>query len=339
MEYWSAGVMAIRIRIGSVACSLAIALLTSLSGHAADKLLVATGGFSPSVPPFVSFAKGQMLKQDIEIDDILMNGGSLSAQTLAAGQVKIIVTTSAVVPQFNLSGGDMVIVAGTINKLPYQIVARGEFKNPALLKGKRVAISRFGSSSEWLVRLALARMGLDPDKDVTIVQIGGQSERLAALQNNAAQATLLGPPTSTSAVRNLGMVQLADLSEYETTYPLQSVITTRAYVKENRPLLKRFLRGLGLAFKQYREQPQDGIAFQMKQFKLPNDLAEAGYRSSVRVMEPELKPPDNSALDLVVKELAVRIEKAKTVTLAELRMVDDSIRAELVKEGVFKNAK
>ena len=52
MEYWSVGVMAMRISIGSVACSLAIALLTSLSGHAADKLLVATGGFSPSVPPF-----------------------------------------------------------------------------------------------------------------------------------------------------------------------------------------------------------------------------------------------------------------------------------------------
>jgi NitT/TauT family transport system substrate-binding protein len=315
-----------------------ISLASSLS-HAADKMRVATGGFSPSVPPFVSFAKPHLLKQDLEIEDVLMSSGSLSAQALASGQVKIILTTSAVVPQFNLSGGDMVIVAGTINKLPYQIIGRGEIKSPALLKGKRVAISRFGSSSEWLVRLALVKMGLDPDKDVTIIQIGGQSERLAALQNNAAQATLLGPPTSTHAVRTLGMVQLADLTDYETTYPLQSVITTRAYLKENRPLVKRFLRGLGLAFKQYREQPQDGIAFQMKQFRLPNDLAEAGYRSSVRVMEPELKPPDNSALDLVVKELAVRIEKAKTVTLAELRMVDDSVRAELVKEGIFKGSR
>jgi NitT/TauT family transport system substrate-binding protein len=316
---------------------IAATLLTSSIGHATDKMRVATGGFSPSVPPFVSFAKPFLLKQDIEIEDILMSSGSLSAQALASGQVKIVLTTSAVVPQFNLSGGDMVIIAGSINKLPYQIIARGEIKSPALLKGKRIAISRFGSSSEWLVRLSLTKMGLDPDKDVTLIQIGGPSERLAALLNNAAQATLLGPPTSTNAVRTLGMVQLADLTEYETTYPLQSVITTRAFVKENSPLAKRFPRGLGLAFKQYREQPQDGIAFQMKQFKLPNDLAEAGYRSSVSVMEPELKPPDNSALDLVVKELAVRIEKAKTVTPAELRMVDDSIRAELVKEGLFKS--
>ncbi len=197
------------MRTMRIMLTIVVILLASSLGQAAEKLLVATGGFSPSVPPFVSFAKPFLLKQDIEIEDVLMSSGSLSAQALASGQVKIILTTSAVVPQFNLSGGDMVIVAGTINKLPYQIIGRGEIKTPALLKGKRIAISRFGSSSEWLVRLALAKMGLDPDKDVTIIQIGGPSERLAALLNNAVQATLLGPPTSTNAVRTLGMVQLA----------------------------------------------------------------------------------------------------------------------------------
>lgn len=307
--------------------------------HAADKLRVATGGFSPSVPPFLTYAKPQLLKQEIEIEDVLMSGGSLSAQALASGQVKIVLTTGAVVPQFNLSGGDMVIIAGTINKLPYQIVARGEIKTPAQLKGKRVAISRFGSSSEWLVRLALTKMGLDPDREITIMQIGGQNERLASLQGNAVQATLLAPPISTNAVQKLGMVQLADLADYDTTYPLQSVITTRAYLKENRPLLKRVLRGLALAFRQYREQPQVAIEFQTKQFKIPLDVAEIGYRSSIKVMEPELKVPDHAALDLALKEIAGRIEKAKKMTVAELNLVDDSLRSELVKEGVFKGAR
>lgn len=318
---------------------LLLPLVVVLPAFPSDRLTVATGGFSPSVPPFISFAKPHLAKQEIEIQDVLMNSGTLSAQALASGQVKIIVTTSAVVPQFNLSGGDMVIVAGTINKLPYQIVARGEIKTPAMLKGKRVAISRFGSSSEWLVRLALTKMGLDPDKDVTIMQIGGQSERFAAMQSNAVQATLLGPPTSTVAVQRMGMVQLADFTEYDTTYPLQSVITTRSYLKENRPMVKRFLRGLALAFRHYREQPQDGIAFQMKQFKLPADLAEAGYRSSAKVMEPELRLPDNAALDIALKEISGRIEKAKTVTVQELRLTDDSVRLELVKEGIFKSGR
>ena len=77
----------------------------------------------------------------------------------------------------------------------------------------------------------------------------------------------------------------------------------------------------------------------MKQFKLPNDLAEAGYRSSVRVMEPELKPPDNSALEIALKEIAARIEKAKTVTVAELRMVDDSIRRGVGERGDIQGLK
>ncbi len=314
---------------------LSLIVLLSLPVCATDKLRVATGGFSPSVPPFFTYAKSALLKQEIEVEDVLMSSGSLSAQALASGQVKIILTTGAVVPQFNISGGDMVIIAGTINHLPYQIVARREFKTPASLKGKRIAISRFGSSSEWLVRLGLAKMGLDSDKDVIIVQLGGQGARLAALQSNAAQATLLAPPISTNAVQKLGMHQLADLADLDIAYPLQSVITTRAYLRESRPLLKRALRGLALAIRQYREEPRAAIDFQMKQFKISNEEAEIGYRSSLKVMEPELKPPDANALDVALKEIAGRVEKAKKMSVAELNMVDDSLRSELAREGVF----
>jgi len=321
-----------------VITAAALILFFALAAYAADKVRVATGGFSPSVPPYFTYAKPVLLKQDIEVEDVLMSSGSLSAQALASGQVKVVLTTGAVVPQFNLSGGDMVIIAGTINRLPYQIVSRGDIKTPAALKGKRVAISRFGSSSEWLVRYGLAKMGLDPDKDVVIIQVGGQSARLAALQSNAAQATLLAPPISTSAVQKLGMVQLADLADLDITYPLQSVITTRTYMRESRPLLKRLLRGLALAIRQYREGPRAGIDFQIKQFKVPADEAEIGYRSSIKVTDPELKLPDASALDLTLKEIAARVEKAKKMTVAELHLVDDSLRMELVKEGLLSAA-
>ncbi len=324
-----------RTTIGMATTIIGLIFFFASVAHAVDRVRVATGGFSPSVPPYFTFAKSALLKQDIEVEDVLMGSGSLSAQALASGQVKVVLTTGAVVPQFNLSGGDMVIIAGTINRLPYQIVARGEIKTPALLKGKRVAISRFGSSSEWLVRYGLVKMGLDPDKDVVIIQTGQQSARLAALQSNAAQATLLAPPISTMAVRKLGLVQLADLADLDISYPLQSVITTRAYLRDSRPLLKRLLRGLALAIRQYREQPQVGIDFQIKQFKLSPEEAEIGYRSSIKVTDPELKLPDASALDLTLKEIAGRVEKAKKVTVAELNLVDDSLHAELVKEGLF----
>ena len=327
-------------RATMILITTAAGLLFSAAVHvySADRVRVATGGFSPSVPPYFTYAKSALLKQDIEVEDVMMSSGSLSAQALASGQVKVVLTTGAVVPQFNLSGGDMVIIAGTINRLPYQIVARGEIKSAALLKGKRVAISRFGSSSEWLVRYGLAKMGLDPDKDVVIIQTGQQSARLAALQSNAAQATLLAPPISTMAVQKLGLVQLADLADLDITYPLQSVITTRTYLHESRPLLKRLLHGLALAIRQYRKQPQVGIEFQIKQFKLSTEEAEIGYRASIKVTDPDLKLPNASALDLTLKEIAGRVDKAKKMTVAELHLVDDSLRAELVKEGLFPAA-
>lgn len=299
---------------------------------ARDKVRVATGGYSPSVPPYFSFAAPFFRQQDIEIEDILMSSGSLSAQALASGAVKVVLTTGAVALQANIAGGEMVIIAGTVNRLPYQIVGRGDIKSPALLKGKRVAISRFGSSSEWLLRLGLAKLGIDPDRDVILIQIGGQSDRLAALNSNAVQATLLAPPISTNAVKKLGMKELVDLSELDVTYPLQAVITTRSFLKENRALLKRFLMGVVAALHQYKEQPQDGINFQMKQLKLTVEDAEIGYHSSVRVMEPTLNLPDRDALELSLKEIAARVEKARKMSIAGLRVIDETLRNELVQE-------
>jgi NitT/TauT family transport system substrate-binding protein len=132
--------------------------------HAAEKMRVATGGYSPSIPPYVTFAAPLFRQQDLEIESILMSSGTTSVQALAASEVKAVVTTGPVAIQANLGGGDMVIIAGLIHKFPYQIVGRAEITTRRDLKGKRVGISRFGSSSDWLMRLGLAKLGIDPDK-------------------------------------------------------------------------------------------------------------------------------------------------------------------------------
>jgi NitT/TauT family transport system substrate-binding protein len=306
------------------------------ASFSADKMRVATGGYSPSIPPYLTYAVPFLQKQDIEIEDIRMSSGSLSGQALSAGDVKLLLTTGAIALQANMAGGEMVIIAGVTHKLPYQIIARPEIKTAADLKGKRVGISRFGSSSEWVIRLALAKLGLDPDRDFAMVQAGGQGERLAAMQSNAIQATQLAPPISNNAVQKLGMRELMDVSKLDISYPLQSIITTRSFIKSNRPLLKRFLTAFTTALHHYQADPQSGIAFQAMQFKLAADQAEIGYRSSARVMHPDLRLPDRPELDLAMKEIAARIEKARGMKPAELRAVDPSLRQELAKEGVFE---
>jgi NitT/TauT family transport system substrate-binding protein len=306
------------------------------AAFSADKLRVATGGYSPSIPPYFSYAAPFLLKQDIDVEDVRMSSGSLSGQALSSGDVKLLLTTGAIALQANMAGGEMVIVAGVTHRLPYQIIARPEIKSAADLKGKRVAISRFGSSSEWIIRMALAKLGLDPDKDFALIQAGGQGERLAAMQTNAVQATQLAPPISNNAVQKLGMRELMDISKLEITYPLVSLITTRTFLQSNRPLIKRFLTALTTALHAYRDDPQSGIAFQAKQFKFAVDQAEIGYRSSVQVMHPDLRLPGRPELDLAMKEIAARVEKARGMNPADLRAVDGSVREELSREGLFE---
>lgn len=306
--------------------------------HSADALRVAKGGYSPSTPPYFSYAAPFLLKQGIAVEDVWMSSGSLAGQALTSGDIKLLLTTGAIALQANLSGGDMVIIAGAVHKLPYQIVARPEIKSAADLKGKRVAISRFGSSSEWLIRLGLSKLGLNPDRDFSMLQIGGPGDRFAAMQSNAVQATLLAPPLTQTAVK-AGMTELLDVSKLDVSYPLESVITTRTFLNGNRPLLKRFLIGLSTALYDYQSNARTGIAFQVKHFKFNQEQAEIGYRASAAAMHPDLRLPDAAVLDPAMKEIASRVEKARAMNVADLRVTDNSLRQELANEGFFDRFK
>jgi ABC-type nitrate/sulfonate/bicarbonate transport system substrate-binding protein len=131
------------------------------------------------------------------------------------------------------------------------------------------------------------------------------------------------------------MKELVDLAELDITYPLQVVITTRTFLQTNRPLLKRFLKAFANALHNYKSDSQAGINFQIKQFKLSREDAEIGYRYSAKVLDPTLSLPNQAALDVALKEIALRVEKARTLTIADLRVTDASLRNELVREGVF----
>ena len=324
-----------RLSLGAILVLYASLAFSNLLS-AADRIRVAKGGYSPSTPPYFTYAAPFLQKYDILVEDVLMSSGSLAGQALSSGDVKVLLTTGAIAMQADMAGGDLVIIAGAVHKLPYQIVARPEIRSATDLRGKRVGISRFGSSSEWIIRLGLARYGLDADRDFAMVQIGGPSDRFTAMQSNAIQATLLAPPLTTMAVQKSGMKELLDVSKLDVLYPLESVTTTRSFLQSNRPLLKRFLMGLATALYNYQDDPQSGIAFQAKQFKFARDQAEIAYRASARAMHADLRLPDSAVLDSAMKEIAGRVEKARNMSPADLKVIDGSLRQELVNEGFFE---
>jgi len=132
-------------------------------------------------------------KHGLDVDVVLIESGTTTIQALVAGETQIAMGGGTVAVSSAIAGGDLISIASLESRLPYGLLAQKEIKTLEQLKGKRHAISRFGSIADLGSRLILQRFGLVPDKDITFLQIGGTSTRLAALSNRTVDSTILTP--------------------------------------------------------------------------------------------------------------------------------------------------
>jgi NitT/TauT family transport system substrate-binding protein len=142
--------------------------------------------------------------------------------------------------QSRLQGAEVAIIASPYNLMPYSLVVHGSIRSPADLKGKRVAITRFGGITEVAAKLAFDKLGLTA-KDVTMVQSGPDGVRIAAVESGSVAGSVIGPPALFSAVSH-GLKVMVDLAD-AAAYPMGTIVTSRAFQAQNRALTKRFLMG------------------------------------------------------------------------------------------------
>jgi NitT/TauT family transport system substrate-binding protein len=140
-----------------------------------------------------------------------------------------------------LAGSDAVLIVGGITSLNYYLMAQPQIKTAEQLKGGSVAISRFGSASDFIARFALSKIGLTPGKDVTLVQIGSTGARMDATLTGRVQATVINPPASFIGQKR-GMTVLADLPKLGLLYQHTSAATTRKYIRENPDIVRRYVK-------------------------------------------------------------------------------------------------
>jgi NitT/TauT family transport system substrate-binding protein len=163
-------------------------LLWSVTAHGADSQLplfrlgYSGAGIAQNLT-YVIDKSGLWSKHGIEVRSIYFNSGSIMAQALVGGDIDV--TDSNIPTMLNLKASgvlDVKMVAVWMNKILLSFIARSPIKSPVELKGKKIGISRFGSSSDFITRLLMRYWKLDPEKDVTIIQSGGNdSVRMAAL--------------------------------------------------------------------------------------------------------------------------------------------------------------
>lgn len=181
---------------------------------------------------------GNFQKNGLNLEPIYIGGRSVSA--LISGDVQFGFMGGPPAILARVSGGDVVILAG-LNGLDQILVAVPAIKRGSDLIGKRVGISRFGTTADYGARIGLKQLKLQPQKDVTLIQIGDTPARIGGMLSGAIEAATLSSSEKELAIKN-GFHVLADPSDVE--FPGNAVVTTRAFMKTNREDVKRFLRGI-----------------------------------------------------------------------------------------------
>jgi NitT/TauT family transport system substrate-binding protein len=131
-------------------------------------------------PLWITQERGFFRKYGLDVQLVFIESGSTAVQSLISNEVAFAQMAGPAVLQSRLRGSDVVLIAGSLNTMVYQLMVDKDITRPDQLKGKTIAVSRFGSSSDFATRYALDRFGLIPEKDVTILEIGSQPARFAA---------------------------------------------------------------------------------------------------------------------------------------------------------------
>lgn len=233
-KYWLLSRMLV-IGVSAVAHAAAVS--------AAVPTPIKVGYPSPSAsmyPLFVTKEAKLFEKHGLDADLVYVQGVQM-VQVHTAGQLDFTTTSGIVTLQSSVSGSDLILLANSIERHLMKVMGHPSLAGPADLKGKSIAVTRFGSLTDLALRPILDKWKLDPNKDVSLVQIGRLSDIVPAIQQKRVAAGMLSFPTTFHAEK-LGLKTLYDLSESDLEVPTTTVAVSRAYANKNRDLVMRFLR-------------------------------------------------------------------------------------------------
>jgi NitT/TauT family transport system substrate-binding protein len=205
------------------------------------KVVAGYGSTDGAVAP-LWFAKETKLFEKRGLDVVLvgMGTGSVSLRALIAKDLEIASLSGSGLVQAALQGADTVIISAAINGFIFKVFGAPEISSPAQLKGKKLGVSRYGATSDFAVRLALKKWGLNPERDVSILQIGTGQDTLRAMQTKMLDAGVLSGTASLIA-RKAGFRELGDLADLGLHYPMAPIGTTKSYIQKNEGLVKEFM--------------------------------------------------------------------------------------------------
>lgn len=279
-------------------------------------LHVGFNGFYGAAPLYVAQDAGIFRKHGLRLELIFIAGGSLSTQALIGKSLDLLQTGGPPFLNAYLRGARLKIIGGVTNILPYVLITSSRVASAEQLRGKKIGISRFGSNTDFVVRLALGILGLTP-ADVTVLQVGGSQSRLVALKAGTIDATVLSPEEAMAA-QKLGLNPLLDFVAKGVEFPHVNIVAREEYLQEQAPLVKRFMAAYLEAIRFFKTHKEEAVRKMMVLSRLNDrEIAEKAFDVYTRSL-PDDGRPTIKGLETVLADFAREDPKAKGLTVAQI---------------------
>jgi NitT/TauT family transport system substrate-binding protein len=305
-------------------------LCQPILASANDKLRIGYGAPSVAMAVLWITQEGKLFEKNGLDVEVLYLESALVQRALIAGSITYGEMTGSLMAAPKLQGADLVMVAGFLNQLLYRLVVRSEIKSVSELKGKRVGVSRFGAGADRATRLLLGRLGLNPEKDVVLVQVGGAPTRIAALSAGTIDATIVEPPDHKKA-QEAGMRVMANMEEMNIPFQHTGLVTTRTQLAKapdiSRRVVKSFIDGIQLA----NRNPEIAKRAFRKHLRLQQERDLDDAYQVLRSFLPKKPYPTLEGFRAVLLELADHLPAAKSADPKDF--IDTRFLEELDRSG------
>ncbi len=284
------------------------------------------------LPILVARESGLFSKHGLDVEPVHIRGGALITTMIMSNTVPLSGAGAESVVAARIEGGDVALIACPSDSDAVYFVARPEIKTAANLKGKSSGVTRLGSTTHFYLRAALRYLGLDPEKDMTILQLGGGGEIITGMQSGRVAAAAL-PFRNTFPLMQLGWPVLVDLSSPSFIYPSSCVATSRAFIKSNPAVVERFLKAY---IEATRLTKRDSALAERVIRKWHRETDAALIKKTVEIYANIFKPipyVSDQGLGVVLKELSLRRPVPKEFLGKPDQFRDHGPLEKIVKEG------
>jgi len=320
------------LRINLIVCGMVILWSAFSPAQETPTISAGHGTLSASILPLWVGADAKLFeKHGLQVRPIYLPRAA-GRPALLSGDIQVYFSAGPPLVQMRLSGGDVAITSCVVHKLTSKIMVIPAIQKIADLRGKVLAVANPGSASDFAAKLFLARQGMKPGRDVSIIYSGSTSAAFAALANGRVQAIFATSPNDLQAAQ-AGFKPLLELGDLNIPYIGNCTAAMRPYIAKQPARMRGFLAGILEAIAYIRKRPNEAKAAIQKYTRVSDPtILQHAYDSDTRYMEP-VPYPSVEGTKTVLEQLGVSGRPAETF-LAEF--IDDRFMKQLSDEGFVK---